>query len=313
MPDTRARSRGIACALFVAATLVAPAVWAHPGSGIVVDDPGDVYFVHAEVGVWKAVDSGKLELLHWPTYHFMTADPGRRFANQHWPPFPDGEVRAVGEGPSFLLSSSFPLTVGPDGALYYPEAARDGHVHIMRLVPSGEPSDVAALPIAMEIGYDGEPVAAQWIHGLAAGPDGALYYAEKRSVRRISRDGVITPLAEEITVPDCVRPSTMPADGRGGPILRGLDVGADGTVYVAASGCSAVLKIAPDGAVSVALRATDEWSPAGVDVVGDDLYVLEHRYVETQRAADWLPRVRKLAPDGTVTVIATVKPSDARP
>jgi formylglycine-generating enzyme required for sulfatase activity len=84
-------------------------------------------------------------------------------------------------------------------------------------------------------------------------------------------------------------------------------VAADGTVYVAASACSAVLKITPEGTVSVVLRATDGWSPQGVAVAGDTLYVLEYNYVATDRREDWLPRVRKLAPDGTASVIAQVE------
>jgi uncharacterized membrane protein len=44
-----------------------------------------------------------------------------------------------------------------------------------------------------------------------------------------------------------------------------------------------------------------------VAVVGRDLYVLEYDYIPAKRREDWLPRVRKLAADGTVTVIAQVK------
>ena len=81
----------------------------------------------------------------------------------------------------------------------------------------------------------------------------------------------------------------------------------DGTVYVAASGCSAVLKIAPDGSVSVVLRASDAWTPTGVAISGDDLYVLEYRYIESERREDWLPRVRKVSRDGKVSIIAAVE------
>jgi len=92
-----------------------------------------------------------------------------------------------------------------------------------------------------------------------------------------------------------------------GPALRGLDVTPDGTVYVAASACGAVLKVAPAGSVSVVLRASDAWTPTGVAISGDDLYVLEYRYVESKRREDWLPRVRRVNRDGKVSIIAAVE------
>lgn len=66
------------------------------------------------------------------------------------------------------------------------------------------------------------------------------------------------------------------------------------------------LKIAPDGTQSVALRATDGWSPQGVDAVGNTLYVLEYDYVKSEDRADWLPRVRKIDADGKATVISQI-------
>ena len=79
-----------------------------------------------------------------------------------------------------------------------------------------------------------------------------------------------------------------------------------GAGIVAASGCSAVLKVSPTGAVDVVVRSSDAWAPTGLAVSGDDLYVLEFRHIAVERAQDWLPRVRKVAHDGTVTLVTTV-------
>jgi hypothetical protein len=87
--------------------------------------------------------------------------------------------------------------------------------------------------------------------------------------------------------------------------LRGLDVARDGTIYVAASACGALLKISKDGKVSVALRSADSWSPTGVAVSGGDLYVLEYLYV-AGGPKEWVPRVRKVSADGKATVVASV-------
>lgn len=302
----RHRSRIVLAALVPALLLLLRSVDAHPGSGIEVAESGDVYFVHAEVGVWRAPAGGGLELLDWPNWHFLAADPGARFAEQRWPRFPDGEIEPAGNEPAFLLCSSFPLVVAGDGALYYPVAEDDGRVHLKRTLPGEKPTEFALLPAAMEIGYEGDPIVAQWIHGLAAAPDGSLVYAEQSAVRRVAPDGTVTTIAEGIAVPGCVHPPAVKSE-RTGPALRDLAVAADGTVYAAASACSALLRIAPDGAVSVALRSDGGWSPTGVAIHGGDVYVLENLYIESEDAGDWLPRVRRLSPDGTVTEIATVK------
>jgi hypothetical protein len=84
-------------------------------------------------------------------------------------------------------------------------------------------------------------------------------------------------------------------------------VAPDGTVYVAASACCALLKISSGGAVSVVLRGSDAWSPMGVAVAGDELFVLEYRYIQADRREDWIPRVRKVSRDGRVTVLASVE------
>ena len=284
------------------------AVSAHPGSGIVVDEKGQVLFAHTGVGVFKPDREGGIVRVEGLGLHFMAIDPAGRFAHQRWPRFPDGEIKVVGTNPPLLLSTSFPLVVGPDGALYYPEAARDGHVHVMRLTPAKEPTTFAILPLVTEIGFKGNPEPARWIHGLAVGRDGTLYYTEKHAVRRIGRDGAVSLVASNLTIPDCLRPPIM-AEEHLGPALRGLAVAADGNLFVAASACSAVLKISPAGAVSVVLRSSDSWAPTGVAVAAEDIYVLEYRHIKVERPADWLPRVRKVSRDGTVTTIATVTQS----
>jgi sugar lactone lactonase YvrE len=88
--------------------------------------------------------------------------------------------------------------------------------------------------------------------------------------------------------------------------LRGLAVDSDGTVYAAATGCHRVVRITRDGKVEVVLKAERPWSPTGVAVHGDDVYVLEYTNANGGQADGWTPRVRKLARDGRVTTLATL-------
>ncbi len=291
---------------FLAAVLAASSAFAHPGSGIVVDREGQVYFTDTGVGVWKVGLRGRMTRHQGPAYHFMTIDPRGRFSQRHMPRGTGGELPVVGPDPTLILSSDFPVTVGSNGTFYYPQPEGTDRVRIMRVAPAGGPEVFATLPPATEVGPDGKARSVPWIHGLAAGPDGSLYYAEMAAVRRIARDGTVSRVVGDVKVPGCVRPPAA-REERLGPAMRGLDVTPDGTVYVAASGCSAVLKIAPDGSVSVVLRASDAWTPTGVAISGDDLYVLEYRYIESERREDWLPRVRKVSRDGKVSVIAAVE------
>jgi len=290
----------------MATTLISSSIAnAHPGSGIVVDRLGQVYFVDTGVGVWKIDLQGRLVRHEGPAYHWLAIDHAGRFSSSRLPSAMRSNVSVVGSNPVLLVGGDFPITIGTDGAMYYHQGTRTGPLRVMRLTVAGASTAVATLPDAYETDDDGRRVRAYWIHGIAPASDGSLYYTERHAVRRISRDGAVSLVAGNVTVPGCARPAGV-TDARVVPDLRGLAVGSDGTVYVAASACSALLAISLAGQVSVVLRASDAWTPMGVAVYGRDLYVLEYRYIQATSRTDWVPRVRKLTPDGTVTVVAEV-------
>src|SRR6516165_902316 len=162
---------------FLAAVLAASSAFAHPGSGIVVDREGQVYFTDTGLGVWKVDLRGRMTRHQGPAYHFMTIDPRGRFSQRHMPRGTGGELPVVGPDPTLILSSDFPVTVGSDGAFYYPQPEGSDRVRIMRVAPAGRPEVFATLPPATEVGPDGKARSVPWIHGLTAGPDGSLYYA----------------------------------------------------------------------------------------------------------------------------------------
>jgi formylglycine-generating enzyme required for sulfatase activity len=273
----------------------------HPGSGIVVDRQGRVYFTDTGQGVWKIDEQGRLSSHEGSAYHFMAIDPDDWLARTPWPAFrePSTDIQRVGANPTLLLSSDFPLTTGRDGSSYFPELGKDGRLRVFQLTPSGDHRVVADLPAAS----DGPPL--KWLNGMAAGPDGAIYFSENAAVRRITPQGEVITMASNIVVPDCRSPPG--ANPRLGPFLRGLDVAADGTVYVAANGCCAVLQITAQGQVTPVLRTTSPWSPTGVAVSGDLVYVLEYLHTASGDRREWTPRVRKLSGDGTATIVAAVE------
>jgi hypothetical protein len=292
-------------ALVLGAALTSTTALAHPGSGIVVDRAGRIFFVDTGAGVWMIDPQGRLARHQGEAFHWMAIDRRDGFSGRDMPRDAGGELPVVGRDPTLILSSDFPIAVGPDGALYYPQAVGD-RVRLMRLRPGGKPEAFASLPPVLEVDPAGREKAVAWIHGLAAAADGSLYYSERDTVRRIAPDGTIYVVARGVKVPGCVRPPAA-KDERLGPGLRGLDVGRDGTIFVAASACGALLKIATDGTVSVALRAEEAWSPTGVAIAGDDVLVLEYWSIKAESREAWIPRVRKLSRDGKVTVLATVR------
>src|SRR5207244_6770678 len=97
------------------------------------------------------------------------------------------------------------------------------------------------------------------------------------------------------------------------PLLRGLAVDARGTVYAAATGCRAVLRVTSNGQMSVVLKAEPPWSPTGIAVHGEQVYVMEYEHPHSAKREEWVPRVRKLARDGKVTTLATFPTAQGRP
>ena len=288
------RSRWIP--LLVASAFVIPAaIMAHPGSGIVIDRLGQVYFVDMVSGVWKLDLHGALTHMPGPAFHWMTLDAGDRFGAAQLPSGAGGDIARIGANPTLLLGSDVPLAMGQDGNLYYPSHVTGTPLQIFRFLPSGRRSLLARLPAVTTGGTLRDLI------GLAAGPAGSLIYTEDDAIRRVSQEGrVSTVLALE----SC---RSLPGTGaKVRPLLRGLAVNATGTIYVAATACRAVLEVTAAGQVAVLPQVQSPWSPTGVALFGSDVYVLEFQDAESDDRQAMLPRVRKIGADGATAVIATV-------
>jgi len=276
---------------------------AHPGSGIVVDRKGRVYFTDTGQGIWKLDTAGKLAFFHKLAYHWMAIDEQGRFARAA--SIPTGRrtadfqrITPDGKKPALIISSDYPITVGRDGNLYYVPYSKEGNTVMLRQTPQGTTSVLATLP------PDAEGKRVLWVNGIATGPDGSIYYTEKSAVRKISMRGEVTSVARAIQAPGCSTERVL--DAPPGSYLRGLTVEPRGTVYAADNGCRSVLKVTPKGEVSVVLQAQSPWSPTGVTIHGGEVYVLEYDHTPV-KGREWPPRVRKIARDGRVTTLVTVE------
>lgn len=116
-------------------------------------------------------------------------------------------------------------------------------------------------------------------------------------------EGAVTTLVERPEVTDC--DPIPPPDGL--PGFQGLDVATNGTVYAAATGCRAVLKIAPSKSSETLVKSEAPWSPTAVALHDGDLHILEWTNPNDGPSARWRPRVRKLSADDQLTILVTIK------
>jgi sugar lactone lactonase YvrE len=277
---------------------------AHPGSGIVVDQQGRVFFQDIVGGaIWKIDTQGNLTKYYDRLGgHWMALDSDGHFAHADLT-----LVRRItpnGAKPTLLVADGgAPIVVHPDGNLYYGHTLLNGGKvgrGLTRISPDGRQTLFSPeLTQTLENTDDG-------VLGLAVGPNGSIYVSSWDVVLKVNPDGRVSTVVRPVVVKDC---DEDPADHKSSnrlPCLRGLAVDAQGTVYAAATSCHRVLKIAPDGRVESVLRAERPWSPTGVAVHGGAVYVLEYTNANGGPDEGWVPRVRRLGPDGKVATLATV-------
>lgn len=270
---------------------------AHPGSGIVVDKYGQIYFTDTGKGVWKIDVNRKLTYLPASRFHWMTIDTIGYFAAS---PKNFGEyferVTPQNNNPALIMCSDFPLVAGRDGNIYYADTRR-GSTKITRRTPGGKETVVASNEIF------------EFISGIAAGADGSLYITEAaipnaNTIRKITMDGTVSTIATYIGKSSSDLPlETVPS------YCRGLAVDSSGNIYVAATGSRSVLKITPRGKITTIHQAASPWTPTGVAVFQGEVYILEWHDVTPENLevrSAWIPRVRKIGVDGKVTTLATV-------
>jgi streptogramin lyase len=270
---------------------------AHPGSGIVVDKEGNIYFTDTGKGVWKIDRTGKLSYIPASKFHWITIDAIGYFAES---PKNFGKyferVTPQSNKPALVMCSDFPLVVGNDGNIYYADT-RPGSAKIIRRTPDGTEAVLASNKIF------------EFVSGIAAGADGSLYITEAsnanaNTIQKITMNGTVSIIATYVGKSSNDLPlETTPS------YCRGLAVDSTGAIYVAATGSRSVLKITPQGKVTTILQATSPWTPTGVAVFDGEVYVLEWHDVTPENLevrSAWVPRVTKIGQDGKGAILATI-------
>src|SRR5688572_21837966 len=99
------RSQWFLVLILAVAGLFPTRVNAHPGTGIVIDRLGQVYFVDMVSGVWKVDTRGVLTHLPGPAFHWMTLDADDRSGAARLPSGSSGDVARIPTLRSLLLAS----------------------------------------------------------------------------------------------------------------------------------------------------------------------------------------------------------------
>ncbi|HJQ80055.1 MAG TPA: hypothetical protein VJ828_08875, partial [Lacipirellulaceae bacterium] len=291
---------------------------AHPGSGIFVDAQGQVYFTDTGEGVWKIDAKGKLDRMPGSAWHFMAGDIDGRFAN-----VPDAFGRWFerasprGSVPAILLCSDFPCAVGKDGNLYFANTLpffsdNPRPTFIVRCTPDGKQT-MATDGIGIQTANHGNELSLGHVTGLAAGDDGSIYImqsppdSDDHGIFKLTVDGKLTEFAGRFLNRE---DGVALEPGVSKTYCRGLAVGSQGDVYVAVNGGRRVVKVTPQGIAANVLQAEKPWSPTGVALLNDEVYVLEYTDFppgwNPEDRRGWIPRVRKVGRDGKVVTLATV-------
>ncbi len=154
-----------------------------------------------------------------------------------------------GPATSAKLFQPMGITLGPDGSLYIADEINNC---IRRVNPFGIISTYAGTGTEGFSGDGGPAVNAQLYYpmGVAVGPDGSLYIADEHNsrVRMVNPAGIITTVAGD---------GTFGFGGDGGPASQsklngpcGLDVDAQGDVYIADYGNNRIRMISPAGIIT---------------------------------------------------------------
>lgn len=304
--------------LCVVICLFAADTFAHPGWGLIVDRKGDIYFGDVETNtIWKLNRERRLEAITTGKHsHSLYLDEAGNLFGEHvyfdeaaaqwissiWKLTPDGSLTDV-----------VPPTSGPPkgsgvfmdraGNVYSVQggASVSDRAELLKRSPDGTVTVLAG----GERGHaDGKGAEAKFTYaiGMAWGPDGSLYVTDASCVRRVATDGTVTTIGGD-PLAGVVRSEN--------PRLLGLAADSHDNVFVADYDYHCVRQITPDGVVNALLNSGFLWSPSGVTVDGDDLYVFENQPESVVGILGALgigpyARVRRLSADGRVTTIVSL-------
>lgn len=311
-------TRALIITITAVVTLCAPpagGVSAHPAWGIAVGRNNQIYFSDLET-VWQIDARGKLAVFRAGVSgrhtHDINSDENgnlygvdnsyepatQRWIAALWKITPSGEFSYV-LAPTYDPPKAMSNWKDRAGNSYYVGQGENAgrEIFVLKRTPDGK---VMTLAGDRKAGDVHRQVVLYSVGGMAFGTDDALYFTDNSNVRKVTADGRMTTLARNLALEN---PAGSPMPESRVTRLFGIAVDARGDAFVADYGNRRVLKVTPGGAVSAVARAEPPWSPTGLALKDGNLYILEFGFTPP---STYTPRVRRLSPDGRITVLATV-------
>lgn len=303
----------------LALVLVLSAAGARANSiaSIVVERNGDVYFSdYVRDKIWKVDGTGVLSvaLSNRHGSHLVLDGSGAIYGENRpnrggdatiWRLEPGGAAeevfRPVRRGRAASYRGTV-FTIDARGALLYLKDCQ-----IVRL---GEDGELRALTQreCHENAWSDPLIVYGHLHGsLAWGPDGALYFSDGRTIRRVRSDGEVTTLDGR---PTSLFAGRLSGEGRY-ESLMGLAVDERGNVYAADKESRTILRFRPNGKTELVAQLGMFWSPIALALSRTGVYVLVNLRFPTPGFLSGVfgnPTLQKITPDGRITTVSTVKP-----
>jgi uncharacterized protein (TIGR03437 family) len=214
-----------------------------------------------------------------------------------------------GPATSAQLSGPWGAAVDSAGNLYISDESNN---RIRKVVPGGTISTVAGNGTAGYSGDGGPATSAQLYRpmGVAVGSTGNLYIADSgnQRIRKVTPDGTISTVAGN---------GTQAYSGDGGPAISAelslpgaVAVDSAGNLYIADTlNNSRIRKVAPDGTISTVagngiMGYSGDGGPATSAQLNGPWDVAVDSAGSLYIADTWNNRIRKVAPDGTISTVA---------
>jgi sugar lactone lactonase YvrE len=275
---------------FFAAIALSAGAFAHPGVGIVEDSRGNVYYTDLNQ-IWKVAPDGSKSIavagVHshelyldrednlFGEHLWYEGEDTDRWAHYVWRLSPDGNLtQVIPETEGFLPGYSF--VRDGSGTMYWAE--RDEKVVLKKRTAGGE-------IVAHSEGEFHDP---SWITATVGG---VLYLMDGGDLIRVSSDGEVAKLAVKLS-----SKTPPPADVAERFYHMGLWTDSEENIYVAIYREQAVVRVSPDGDISIVTRSAEPWSPTGGICARDGaLWILE----ESIDQGSPVSRVRRIGKNGT--------------